>query len=76
VHACDKCDKCDIECDKCNKCDIACENATNTFFSKRIQLSLINVDNGPRLANDDDDDGKTLRIKEGVWGGGLGGKAH
>ena len=44
--------------------------------SKRRQLSLIDVDDGPRVANDDGNDGKTSRIEEGGGGGGIGAKAH
>ncbi len=37
---------------------------------------MIDADDWPRVANDDNDDGKTSRIEEGGGGGGLGGKAH
>jgi hypothetical protein len=37
---------------------------------------LIEADDGPRVANDDNDDRKMSRIGKGGGGGGLGGKAH
>ena len=37
---------------------------------------MIDADDGPRVANDDDYNGKMSRIEEGGGGGGRGGSAH